>query len=201
MPRQTTRALYVILLLALFARGRAEAATIVAQQGDAAIAHDAAEGTWTLTAGGASLTLALDPTRDFTIVSLVSASGTAWIAAGAADSSVRIGNRSLALGSRAAGFAYRDAGVVTRGSTLQLNAVFELTSDGLTITRHYAIVSGSPSFEAWTTYDGAGTSVANLNALQITVPTGVVHWLTGLQGDTANVPTDSAFTLQQQTLT
>ncbi len=59
---------------------------------------------------------------------------------------------------------------------------------------------GSPSFEAWTTYEGAGASLADLNALQITVPNGPVHWLTGLQGDTADVPTDSAFTLQQQAL-
>src|SRR4029079_7410671 len=77
---------------------------------------------------------------------------------------------------------------------------FRLAADELTVTRHYAIVSGSPSFEAWTTYEGTGVSVADLNALQITVPNGLVHWLTGLQGDTANVPTDSAFTLQQQTL-
>ena len=32
------------------------------------------------------------------------------------------------------------------------------------------------------------------------MPTGALHWLTGLQGDTADVPTDTAFTLQQQTL-
>jgi alpha-galactosidase len=201
MLRLSTRSLLVIVLFAtLIGATPAAAATIVAQQGDAAIAHDAAAGSWTLSAGGAALTLALDATRDFAIISLRSASGTAWTTSSAADSFVRVGTRSLALGSRPAGFAYGDATVVTRGNTLQLNATFLLASDSLTVTRHYAIVSGSPSFEAWTTYEGAGASIADLNALQITVPTGTVHWLTGLQGDTADVPTDSAFTLQQQTL-
>ncbi len=157
-------------------------------------------GSWTLSAAGASLTLALDPSRDFAIVSLLSASGATWNTSAAADTFVRVGSRTLAFGSRPAGFAYRDVAVVTSGNTLRLDATFGLAADGLTFTRHYAIVPGSPSFEAWTTYEGAGASLADLNALQMTVPNGPVRWLTGLQGDTADVPTDSAFTLQQQAL-
>ena len=200
MTRRPTATFFAISLFAtLIAGGAADGATLVAQQGDASISHDASAGAWTLAAGGAMLTLALDPSRDFSIVSLVSASGTTW--ATGVDSVVRAGGRPLAFGSRAAGFAYQDATVVSRGATLQLNAVFRLAADNLTLTRHYAIISGSPSFEAWTTYEGSGASLADLNALRITVPTGVVHWLTGLQGDTADVPTDTAFTLQQQTLT
>jgi hypothetical protein len=184
----------------LIGSAAADAATVVAQQGDAAIAHDEAAGTWTLSAGGASLTLALDPSRDFEVLKLVSASHTSWITAAAADSVVRIGNRTLPFGNRAAGFAFRGAATLTRGAVLQLDATFQLNASAFTLTRHYAIVSGSPSFEAWTTYQGAGATIADLNALQITIPTGLVHWLTGLQGDTANVPTDTAFTLQQQAL-
>jgi alpha-galactosidase len=189
-----------VVLLAVSLRGTAEAATVVAQQGDASIAHEAAAGTWTLSTAGASLTLALDPSRDFAIVSLLSASGTTWNASVAADTVVRIGGRTLAFGNRPAGFTYRDVAVVTHGNTLRLDATFGLQADNLTITRHYAIVPGSPAFEAWTTYEGAGASLADLSTLQITVPNGVLHWLTGLEGDTANVPTDTAFTLQQQTL-
>ena len=202
MTRRSTRPLRVILFLAFIVGSTAvEAATVVvAHQGDAAIVHDPAAGTWTLTAGGATLTLALDPSRDFAIVSLSSVSGKPWTTGVTTDTFVRVRKRSLAFGSRPAGFAYRDAAVVTPGGTLQLNATFRLAADDLTVIRHYAIVSGSPSFEAWTTYEGSGTAIADLNALEITVPTGTVHWLMGLQGDTADVPTDSAFTLQQQTL-
>jgi alpha-galactosidase len=176
------------------------ASATVAQQGDASVAHDAGAGTWTLTAGGAALTLALDASRDFAVLSLTSASGVNWNVSPGADSFVRVGTQSLAFGNRAAGFAFRSATADARGTTLQLNATFLLASDALTVTRHYAIVSGSPTFEAWTTYEGAGITIADLNALQLTVPTGTVRWLTGLQGDNADVPTDSAFTLQQQAL-
>src|SRR4051794_38653936 len=78
----------------------AAAATTVAQQGDAAIVHDEAAGHWTLTSAGASLTLALDPSHDFAIVSLVSASGTTWTTAAASDSVVHVGARSLNFGNR-----------------------------------------------------------------------------------------------------
>jgi alpha-galactosidase len=201
MPRRSTRTRCAILLFTFLVGCRAAAAaTVVAQQGDASISHDEAAGAWTLTAGGASLKLSVDPTRDFAILSLVSASGTSWSTGAAADSFVRVGNRRLPFGNRAAGFAYRDAAVASRGGTLQLNATFRLDADDLTLTRHYAIVSGSPSFEAWTTYQGTGAAIADLNALEITVPATTIRWLTGLQGDTADVPTDSAFTLQQQTL-
>ncbi len=179
---------------------QAEAATVEVQQGDASVAHDAAAGTWTLAAGGASLVLALDPSRDFSIVSLRSATGTPWNADGSSDSTVRVGGRTLAFGSRPAGFAYQAADAVGRGATLQLNATFRLAADSLTVTRHYAIVSGSPTFEPWTTYSGAGASLADLNAWQMTVPSGTLHRLTGLDGDAADVPTDAAFTLQQQSL-
>jgi len=200
MIRRTTHTFLLILSLAFFTASTAETATVVAQQGDAAITHDVAAGMWTLTAGGASLSLTLGPSRDFAIDSLTSASGTSWITGAAPDTVLHVGGHSLSFGNRAAGFAYRDAAVVTRGTTLQLDATFRLAADDLTLTRHYAIVSGSPSFEAWTTYEGSGTEIADLNALQITVPNGPVRWLTGLRGDTADVPTDAAFTLRRQTL-
>jgi len=204
MTRRSTPLRYVIFVFVcafVIAHGISEAATtVVVEQGDATIAHDSAAGTWTLAAGGAVLTLALDASRDFAIVSLLSASGTSWTTAAAADSLVSVGGRTLPFGSRAAGFAYDGVTVATRGATLQLNAAFTLASDRLTVTRHYAIVAGSPSFEAWTTFGGDGAVVADLNALHITVPSGAVHWASGLNGDAADVPTDTAFTLHQQTL-
>ena len=131
----------------------ATAAAIVAQQGDAAVTHDASAGTWTLSAGGASLTLALDPSRDFGIVSLVSASGTSWATNVAADSTIRVGTRSLALGSRAAGFAYRDVSVAAR--TIQrdqtpedvVGAVVYLSGPGSDfVTGQSIVIDGGQTF-------------------------------------------------------
>jgi alpha-galactosidase len=201
MTHRSRHALCTLSLVAmLLTHTNAEAATVVAQKGDAAVSHEADAGTWTLRAGGASLTLALDPSRDFGVVNLISASGTTWTVGVAADTSVRVGGRSIPFGNRTGGFSYERAAVVTRDATIQLDAAFTLAAERLTVTRHYAIVSGSPTFETWTTYAGNGVSLEDLNALQLTVPTGTVNWLTGLQGDTADVPTDTAFTLQQQTL-
>src|SRR4029078_12643375 len=95
-------------------------ALVLRQHGERAIAHDAHAGTWTLSAGGATLTLALDPSRDFAIVSLLSANGTSWALGTQADSTVRLAGHSLAFGNRSAGFAYEDVSVETRGATQQL---------------------------------------------------------------------------------
>jgi alpha-galactosidase len=192
---------FTFLTLTLTGAHSAAAAT-VASAGDAAIAHDQGAGTWSLSAAGTTLTLALDPARDFSVAKLVTASGKAWISTSAADSVVTLGQQTLPFVSRGAGFTYQGVTVEAAGNTLQLNATFDLASAGLRVVRHYVVVSGSPTFEVWTTYapTAGSPSVSNLSALQMTIPAGAVHWLTGLQGDNADVEHDSAFTLQQKTL-
>jgi len=202
MFRRSAASVLVLLLFLTFVGGTPAAAAVVAQAGDASIVTDTAAGTFTLYAGGAALGIAADASRDFAVTSLVSASGRTWTAVTAADSFVRIAGRTFAFGQRASGFEFQNATVETRGRALQLHVSFALPAAGLIATRHYAIVSGSPSFEAWTTFTPTGTqaTLADLNALSLTVPAGTVRWLTGLQGDAANVPSDGAFTLQQKTL-
>ena len=201
MRRLPTRLLLALLGVAVFGRMPLRAAT-VASSGDASIAHDESAGTWTLTAGGTSLKLALDAGRDFSIVSLTTGSGIAWTSSAAPDTWVRTGNQSLPFGNRAAGFGFQNVSVETHGDRLQLNATFELASAGLRMTRHYAMVAGSPAFEAWTTYTPAthAESLSDLSALQITITAGQVHWVNGLQGSAADVRNDAAFTRQRKTL-
>jgi alpha-galactosidase len=178
-------------------------ADVVAQAGDASITHDTGTGTWTLSAAGAAIKLGLDGSRDFSVLGFTSPSGAAWTTAPASDTQVRVGNQILAFGSRQAGFAYQGVTIASGEARLQLNATFTLPSAGLRMTRHYVLVPGSPSFEAWNTYEamGAAPTLADLNAMQFTVPPGSIRWLTGLQGDNADVVNDSAFTLEQKTLT
>jgi alpha-galactosidase len=201
--RSTTRRLPALFFLLTLAIARpAAGASVVAQSGDATIAHDAAAGTWTLTAGGATLTLALDRSRDFALLSLISPSGLAWTTTAISDTFVHVGNETLSFGIRTAGFSYEDVTIETGDRTLQLNAIFGLTKAGLRVTRHYAIVSGSPSFETWTSYapTAAQATLSDLNTLQLAVPDGAIHWVTGLQGDNSDVVNDAAFTLEQKTL-
>ena len=203
MPGLTKRRFAAALFcLTMATASSAAAATVAAQSGDASITHDTEAGTWILSAGGATLALALDPSRNFSILSLMSPSGKPWTTSPSVDTFLKIGNQTLSFGVRAAGFSYQDASVDTVGNKLTLNAVFDLASAGLRVTRHYAIVPGSPSFEVWTTYAPRGGTVTmgDLNAIQMTIPAGTINWLTGLQGDTADVANDSAFTLEKKTL-
>jgi alpha-galactosidase len=194
------------LFVASFLMGAptAFAATTVASAGDAVIAHDESAGTWILSAGGTNLTLTIDPTRDFKVVRLnVSTSNTpTWFVGNVPDTLIKIGDQQLPFGSRGAGFVYRDVTVDSNDVRLQLNAIFTLNGSGLMMTRHYAIVSGSPTFETWTSYAPATSAptLKDLNALQVALLPGALHWLTGLDGDNADVEQDDAFTLKQQTL-
>jgi alpha-galactosidase len=199
--RPSTRLLLSIIALLLASALPAAAAT-VARAGDASIVQDEPSGTWTLTTGGASLVLTLDAVRDLRIDRLVTPSGISWIASPRADSWIQVGTRTIALGNRSAGFALLRVSVDTQGTRLQLNATFDLASSGLRLVRHYAVVSGSPTFEAWTTYvpTHGSPTLSNLNALQMVVPNGAIRSVTGLMGDSADVASQSVFTLRVTTL-
>ncbi len=197
--RRSTLLLITIAFLAS-AVSRTAAAASVVDIGDASISQNGT--TWTVAAGGTSLTLALGPGRDFEVMRLATASNVAWTIGNVPDTTITIDGQALAFGQRAAGFAYVSANAWADGSSLQLDAVFQIPKASLRLTRHYRVTSGSPTFETWTTFAslGGAPSASNLNAFHIAVPPGTIHWLTGLQGDNADITNDHAFTLQKITL-
>src|SRR5215471_12086217 len=168
------RRLLSALILAFLA-SRANAATnllpnSVASAGDASIAHSPGSNTWALQAGGSTLTLVMGPSDDFHIVNLVTASNRSWVVGTASDSTVTINGATLAFGNHRAGFTYRGAFTTVHDQVVQLDVAYDLTSPGLRVVRHYAITSGSPTFETWNTYSPLGGSVnlSNLNGIQFT---------------------------------
>jgi alpha-galactosidase len=185
------------LLLIAASAWPASAAPIVTS-GDASISHNGT--TWSIAAGGATLTLGLDSARDFAILGLVTPSNTPWTIAALPDTTITIAGRTLPFGNRAAGFALKSADAHTVDNGLQLDAVFDLARASLRLTRHYRVTSGSPTFETWTTYVALGgrPSIANLNVLQLSLPAGAIRWVTGLRGDNADVENDSAFSLNRR---
>ena len=82
------------------------AATTVQSLGDATIAHDPQAGTWTVGAGGAVLTVSLDPSSDWQVKSLVSPTGRNWISGAVPDAWVTVNGTTYAFGSRSTGFVY-----------------------------------------------------------------------------------------------
>ena len=140
------RRVAIVLACGLLASARfAFAATIVQTQGDASIAHDAQAGTWIVSAGGATLTAALDPSSDWQIVSLVSPAGRNWISGSVPDTWITANGTTYAFGNRAAGFTYAQASSSSDGRRLELDAAFTLQKTNLVVTRHIAVVSGSPT--------------------------------------------------------
>jgi alpha-galactosidase len=198
--RRPTRLLPAIALT-LIAIARPTEAVTLAVSGDASISHET-DGTWILAAGGATLTLAADASRDFAVVKFTSASGKTVSQTGASDSLIRVNGATVPFGHRMGGFAFDNVSVAAQGNRLQLNATFTLASARLRVTRHYIVVSDSPTFEVWNTYapTAGDVTLSDLNALQLTVPHGALVYLSGLEGDTADVAGDNPFTLKQQTL-
>ena len=202
MRRRRRSILLPAIALALVAIAPTAEAAALASNGDASISHES-NGNWTLAAGGATLTLAADASRDFSVLKLTSASGKSVSQTAGSDSVILVrGAAAVPFGSRAGGFTFDSVKVDAAGGRLQLDATFTLASARLRMTRHYVIVSGSPTFEVWNTYapTAGDVALADLNALQLTVPNGTVHTLSGLQGDTADTAGDNPFTLRDRSL-
>src|SRR5262245_2957005 len=105
----------------------ARAAETLAAAGDASISVDARAETWTLTTAGATLSLAMSASRDFEVLSLTSSAGHSWAEAGP-GTSIRVNGQTLPFGRRSAGFSFQGASLRTHGSTLELDAAFDLVS-------------------------------------------------------------------------
>jgi alpha-galactosidase len=174
----------------------------VVRAGFAFVSNDADARTWTIGSNGTALTLLIDPARDFQIVRLASLIGEPRTLGSLPDTQLTVGGRTVALGNRAAGFVLQNVVPSVSGSTVRLDVTFDLPASRLRATRTYAVTSGSPTFETWTTFTPTGGTVAlgDLNALKLTIPAGTFHWVNGLQGDDATTARDTAFTRQQRTL-
>jgi alpha-galactosidase len=203
MPEFWRKRFFFVLIALVFASGTVCAADTVEQLGDASIVHDVQAGRYTLGAAGATLTLALSAQQDFMIATLLSPSGRNWSVTPQAGSVVTVNGSALPFGSRPHGFQFEKVSTSNDGHLLRLDAVFLLRSSNLRVTRHFVVTDGSPSFEVWTTFQAAGGDavvVSDLNAFQLTVPSGAVHWLTGRQGDPGDEVRDTAFQRRQQAL-
>jgi hypothetical protein len=121
--RSPTSSFALLLFFTLIGGPPAAAATVVAHVGDASVTRDSAEGTWTLSAGGAALTIAADPSRDFVVASLVSPSGQNWAIGPASDTFVRAAGRTLAFGHRASGFEDQGTTVAERAPAADIGKI------------------------------------------------------------------------------
>ena len=182
--------------------GQDTRAESVVRSGTAAISTDPDARSWTISAHGTSLTLLIDPARDFQVLSLRSPTAEPRVLGGLPDTEITVGGKALPFGGRSAGFVFQNVATSVSGPTVRLDVTFDLPQARLRATRHYAATSGSPTFETWTSFAPLGSPVglADLNGFKLTIPNGTLHWLNGLQGDDASTSRDAAFTRQERVL-
>src|SRR5262245_64475590 len=104
-PAYMLRSLAIAVLTLLAARADA-ADTVIARRGDASIAHDADAGTWSIAAGGTTLTLVAARSADFAVVRLATSSNVPWTIGRAPDSTITVSGHTVPLGQASAGFRY-----------------------------------------------------------------------------------------------
>jgi len=96
---------FVVCVACLLGFAPPTAGATVVRAGFASISNDLDAGTWTISSTGASLTLALDASRDFQVLRLLAPTGREWTLGPQADTTVKQGTTSVPFGNRDAGFA------------------------------------------------------------------------------------------------
>src|SRR5215831_2547537 len=109
MQRRILVHLFTTFLFVLDLRGSSAIAATVEALGDARIDHDEGSGSWTVSAGGASMTITIDPSKDYAVTSMVSPAGHDWLRARATDTIVTVDGVRHIFGSRSSGFTYTSA--------------------------------------------------------------------------------------------
>ncbi len=177
-------------------------AETVGSLGDAKIERDVRSGSWTVYAGGASMTLTIDPSKDYAVTSMISPSGTDWMRVHAADAVITADGTRHTFGSRSSGFSYTSVAIRDDGRHLELVVTFTLLPQNLNVTRHIAVVPGSPTFETWTSFEALGNSVmlSHIDGFRAVVAPGTLHWVSGLLPASDDVNLNSVFARRRQTL-
>jgi hypothetical protein len=191
-----------VAILAFGCASATAAPTVIQAKGSASITFDPALSAWTIASAGTALALTAGPGVDFAVAQFVTTSKTPWSLAATPDTTVIANGVPRLFGSRQEGFVCQEPTTTAMGTLLRLDATCDLRNPALRVTRHYAVVSGSPTIETWTTYEALGAAVylSTLSGLQLALPQGTVHWVSGLQGDNADVEHDSAFTRKSKQL-
>ena len=146
-------------------------------------------GRWTIGSSEVALSLGFGANGVLTIDGISRAGGDAfWTTASMPDSSFLIQTRRLSPGE--SGFVLRQSMVDSFGDGVRLRLVFEDTTTHLRVTRSYAAYPGSPSIEAWSTFEAdgqlPGVALSDIGVWQVGIPATDVSWVTGLNSTPAD---------------
>jgi alpha-galactosidase len=175
------------------------------------ITHDVDRKVWTLRNDTVEWQVSGDPGTPVAGLTEVRVGGDQrWPIADGVDGVVTIDGRERKIGWFRDGVVVNGVSAMRVTNGVQLDLAMRVTDVSIVVTRHYALYDDSPVLELWTTVqslDPRPHVLADLNSFTVAVPSGVCHWLNGLQGDAAGVNADAggvnkeaAFTMQARTL-
>jgi alpha-galactosidase len=185
MPRKCLLATVCALLF--FGAQTVGAASIVASNDDAFVAHDSGTDVWSIGSRELELVVGFDRSGLLILQRLFNPlTERAWDITPAGDFTVMVGGEPIALSMRN-GMTLTNVAADTTGDGVRLVFTFEHAALRLRIARAYACYPGSPTIETWTdisALDGSRSAqVTNAAGWQITMSPGTVKWLGGLRRD------------------
>jgi alpha-galactosidase len=165
------------------------AASIVASNDDAFVAHDSGSNVWSIGSRELELVVGFDRTGVLTLQRLSNPlTERALDITPAADFTVVVGGEPIVLSMRN-GMTLTNVATDRTDDGVRLVFTFEHAALRLRIARAYASYPGSPTIETWTdirALDGSRSAqVTNAVGWQITMPPAKVKWLGGLRRDAA----------------
>jgi alpha-galactosidase len=170
----------------------------VATRGTAGIWADDGGRSWSIGNDQITLQLSVDSTSSYR-VGLLTLVGTGRALSLGADSDALVVVNGVAsrFGSATEGWTFVGANVVEGSDGVRLGIVYDHGGHRARVTRWYAASSSSPTLEVWSTFEAAASSIAvgGEGLWKVTLPTGDIHWLTGLQATEGE-----SFTLQTTAL-
>lgn len=182
-----------LAILALFLSLLPVAATTSAPErladlDDAYVEVDRASGRWTVGNDGLRMTVEVDSRGALFLDGLRLADGTLVTQSRDPDGLVSLGGVTTGLGARGSALFVESVGPVVQSNQLEMQVRLRQSEGPLRVVRHYAVYPHVPIVEVWTSFESDApepAAVMNLNAFDLALPVGEVHWVNGLEGSPA----------------
>jgi alpha-galactosidase len=151
--------------------------------GDAYVEHDVEARRWRVGNATIELSIVLGIRGELTFGGLGWPQGRTLTTSTDPDGLVTLDDETAGLGSREGPFRVESVSSQSGPNHVELLVRLHQDRGPLIATRHYRTFPNTPVVEVWTSFDsesGDPTSLRNLNALEMTVSPGRIHWVTGL---------------------
>lgn len=155
----------------------------VAQLSDAFISTDSDAGLWTIGNRNIRLSIEVDRSNALSLNGLFLSDGTPVTQGRDPDGLVTLDGRTTGLGARGGPLTVDSVTTQTGPFGVELLVHMRPAQGPLVVVRHYLVYPDAPVVELWTSFAASPsqpTTTRNLNVFELTVPSGAIRWLNGL---------------------